>query len=266
MIVNPFSDDYEPRIIVRREEEQKAIADYLKDCSRARTDKIFYIHGIAGIGKTTVTKAVLKQFEENCDEAVVVYHDCRNSSCYKCLRELHSKCFGLEHKRLTSEQIVRAFTKKVWKKLVLICVLDNFDKLRDLENFVSDFHKIRRNAPKSGLVLISTSGNKLIRLLGNRLYSMLRFDVLEFEPYSLNELVEIMGSRIEETFGRKIAEDLALFEIASFVRNNSQNVRHAFQILENAMEIAQENSLRKVTPQIARTAVEKWLSFNKVLA
>jgi Cdc6-like AAA superfamily ATPase len=260
MPLDAFSEDYEPRTIIGREKEQKIIAEYLKDCLHARTDKILYIHGIAGIGKTTVTKAVLKQFEEN-DDATIVFHDCRNSSYYKALKELHEKFFNYNEKRLTSEQMVGAFKRKVCKKDILICVLDNFDKLRDLENFISDFKEIRKSVVRSGLILISTSGNKLVNLIGNRLYSVLKFEVLEFEPYSLNELVEIMKSRIEEAFGKEIVEELALFEIASFIRNKSQNVRHAFQILENAMEIAQENSLNKVTSEIARNAIEKWLKF-----
>jgi len=51
--------------------------------------------------------------------------------------------------------------------------------------------------------------------------------------------------------------------IASLVRSHSQNVRHAFQILESAMEIAQENSLSKATSEVARTAIEKRLGFDK---
>jgi len=262
MPVDAFSDEYEPRTIVGREKEQEAVADYLKECSHGRADKILYIHGISGIGKTTVARAVMKQFEEHSDNAVVVFHNCRNSSYYKCLRDIHQKFFDYnEKRRLTSEEVVEAFTGKVCKKAVLVCFLDNFDKLRDLEDFLSDFRKIRKSIARSGLILISTSGNSLTKMIGNRLYSELKFDVLDFCPYTLDELVEIMKSRIEEAFGREIIEELALFEIASFVRSKSQNVRHAFQILENTMEIAQENSMNKVTTEISRKAIEKWFKF-----
>jgi len=263
MPVDAFSDEYEPRTIVGREKEKEAIADYLKDCSHARTDKILYIHGISGIGKTTVARAVMKQFEEHSDNAVVVFHNCRNSSYYKCLRDIHQKFFNYnEKRRLTSEEAVEAFTGKICKKAVLVCFLDNFDKLRDLEDFLVDFREIRKGIARSGLILISTSGNSLTKLIGNRLYSELKFDVLDFRPYTLDELVEILQSRIEEAFGKELVEELALFEIASFVRNKSQNVRHAFQILENAMEIAQENSLNKVTAETTRKAMEKWFKFH----
>jgi cell division control protein 6 len=262
MPADAFSDEYEPRTIVGREKEQEAIVDYLKNCSHGRTDKILYIHGISGIGKTTVARAVMKQFEENSDNAVVVYHNCRNSSYYKCLKEVHQKFFNYnEDKRLTSEEIVQAFTGNICKKAVLVCFLDNFDKLRDLEDFLVDFKKIRKSIARSGLILISTSGNSLTKLIGNRLYSELKFDVLDFRPYTLDEIVEIMQTRTEEAFGKDVIEELAFFEIASFVRNKSQNVRHAFQIIESAMEIAQENSLNKATTEIARKAMKKWFKF-----
>ena len=52
-----------------------------------------------------------------------------------------------------------------------------------------------------------------------------------------------------------------MFEIASFVRSNSQNVRDAFHILEDAMEMAEENSMNKLTTETTRKAVENWLRF-----
>lgn len=105
--------------------------------------------------------------------------------------------------------------------------------------------------------MISTSGNKLPELIGNRLYSVLRFEELHFKSYTLEELVEIMQSRLEEAFGRAVAEEPALFEIASFVRSRSQNVRDAFHILEDALESVQENDSDKVTAEIARKTVER---------
>jgi len=263
--MDAFSDEYEPRTIVGRENEKQTIADYLKDCCAGRSSEILYIHGLPGIGKTTVARAILNRFEES-SNAVVVYLNCRKSSYYKCLAGIYSACFRKESKRLTSSQILTAFTKRVLRKLVLVVALDNFDKMRDLEKFLSDFHEDRKSIVRSGLVLISTSGNKLPELLGNRLYSALRFEELRFKPYSLDELVEIMRSRLEEAFGRAVAEELALFEITSFVRSNSQNVRDAFHILESALEIAQENSLKKVTAEVARTSIEKWLGLNKGVA
>jgi len=254
--MDAFSDEYEPKTIVAREHEKQAVADYLKDCCAGRSSRVLYIHGIPGIGKTTVTRAILRQFEESTN-AVMVYHNCRNSSHYKCLAEIYSACFGKQGKRLTSSQILTAFTKRVLRKLVLVVALDNFDKMRDLEKFLSDFHEVRKSIVRSGLVLISTSGNKLPELIGNRLYSALRFEELHFRPYSPDELVEIMRSRLEEAFDGSVAEELALFEIASFVRSGSQNVRDAFHILEDAMDLAQENGSERVAAEVARRAVEK---------
>jgi Cdc6-like AAA superfamily ATPase len=47
-------------------------------------------------------------------------------------------------------------------------------------------------------------------MVGERLYSRLRPEVIEFKPYSANRLFEIMKSRILEAYGKLIAEDSAL--------------------------------------------------------
>ncbi|QOJ78888.1 orc1/cdc6 family replication initiation protein [Infirmifilum lucidum] len=113
---------------------------------------------------------------------------------------------------------------------------------------------MRNCIPKLGLILISTSGNDLLKLVGKRLFYTLRIEALLFEPYSINELVEIMKSRLKEAFGKNIADELALFEIASFVKSTSQNVRHAFSIIQDAIEVSDEN---KVTVEVVRKAIEK---------
>jgi len=255
-MLDAFSDDYDPITIVGREAEKQAIALYLKDAMRGRASKILYVHGIPGIGKTVVTRAVLKQFEDEVEDAVVVYINCRGSSYYQCLERIHSECFGERSRRISSKEILRAFTRKLHKDLRLVCALDNFDKLRELDSFISSFLEMRRSIPRCGLILISTSGNEPLHLLGKRLYYSLRFEALLFKPYSLNELVEIMKCRLKEAFGKVIADELALFEIASFVRNTSQNVRHAFWIIQDAVEML-DSSDAEITPELARKAIEK---------
>ena len=255
-MLDAFSEDYIPATIVGREEEKQAIAFYLKDVLHGRTSKILYIHGIPGIGKTVVTRHVLNQFENEVEEAVVVYVNCRNSSYYQCLERIYSECFRKNSRRISSKEILRAFTRRLHKDLILVCALDNFDKLRDLDFFVSSFLEMRKSIPRCGLILISTSGNNPIEILGKRLYYSIRFETIIFKPYSLDEIVEIIKSRLKEACGGVIADELALFEIASFVRNSSQNVRHAFWIVQNALEML-DNNADKITAEIARKAIEK---------
>jgi len=100
--MNAFSDEYEPKTIVGRENEKQAIADYLKECSAGRNSKVLYIHGIPGIGKTTVVRATLNQFEEG-SNAVIVYHNCRNSS-----RQPHLHFQLSRHARLHATTTTRA--------------------------------------------------------------------------------------------------------------------------------------------------------------
>lgn len=58
------------------------------------------------------------------------------------------------------------------------------------------FNEIKQKIPMFGLILVSTSKFELMDMVGERLYSRLRPDILEFRPYSADKIYEIMKKRI----------------------------------------------------------------------
>jgi Cdc6-like AAA superfamily ATPase len=115
------------------------------------------------------------------------------------LQEIHSKVCGQIQKRLTSQELIGETVRKLLlKKFALVVVLDNFDKMKDIEQLLWSFNEIMQKIPSLGLILVSTSKLELMDMVGGRLYSRLRPEILEFKPYSVRRLQEIMRSRIME--------------------------------------------------------------------
>jgi len=258
MSLQAFSDEYLPRTIIDRENEQDAIASYLKDILLMKTSRVLYIHGSPGVGKSTVVRAVLSQFEDSNENSVIAHLSCTSLTPYLCLQEIHSKVCGQLSKRLTSQEIVMEITRRLLlKKYVLIVALDNFDKMQDVEQLLWSFQEVMQKVPRFGLILVSTSKFELMDMVGERLYSRLRPEVIEFKPYSANRLYEIMKSRILEAYGKPIAEDNALEKIAEFAEANGGSARYALKILLDSIEEAQRLELSKIDSQVVEKVLEK---------
>jgi len=253
-----FSDEYLPKTIIDREKEQEAIASFLRDVLLSRSSRVLYVHGYPGVGKSTVVKHVLEQFEESNENSVVAYLSCTSLTPYLCLKEIHSKVCGLQNKKLTSQEIIPEVVRRLlMKKFILIVVLDNFDKMQDVEQLLWILNEMMQKISRFGIILVSTSRFELMDMVGERLYSRLRPEILEFKPYSSDKLFEIMKSRMIEAYGKPIADINALQKIAEFVEENGGSARHALKILLKAIEEAQSLELTRITVEIVDKVLEE---------
>lgn len=251
-----FSDDYLPEVLIDREKEQQAIANFLKDISSGLS-KVLYIHGRPGIGKTTVAKHVLNQFQDSTSDALVIYLNCPSETPNLALKKIFEMICGEDQRRLPSAVMMRTITSKLLKKKIsLILALDNFDRMNDAEKLLWNLYGLIENLSRIGLILISTSQFELSDMIGNRLYSRIRPQVQEFSAYNAKRLYEIIASRITNTKLSKIVEEDALWELSTFVANNGGSARHLIRIFADAISAIQFDG-KKLTVNVAREILEK---------
>lgn len=255
-MLDNFSEEYLPEVLIDREKEQQAIANFLKDISTG-ISKVLYVHGSPGIGKTTVTKHILNQFQDSTNDAIVLYLNCPTETPNVALKKIYETICGEDQRRLASAVMMQAITSKLLKKKIsLILALDNFDRMNDAEKLLWNLYGLIENLSRVGLILISTSKFELQDMIGNRLYSRVRPQVQEFSPYNAKRLYEIISNRIANSKLSKVVQDDALWELSTFVANNGGSARHLIRIFADAVSSLQYDG-KKLTVNVAREILEK---------
>lgn len=177
-----FNEEFIPERLVSREGHIKAIANSLKPTISGRSKNLF-IHGPPGVGKTLVTRWILKEhFDKNS-----VYVNCwSNRTSHKVIRDILLKTDTIVHGKEPTSELVKMFEMKSKK---IIC-LDEFDHLEETD-ILYDLWKNSR-----ALVMISNTPYSLAEIDG-RIRSRLLLDEIEFKPYCTDEVFDILRERVD---------------------------------------------------------------------
>ena len=236
-----FSDSYIPKIVVDRDAEKARIADYLRSVLDGSPFRTLYVYGSSGVGKTVTTRHVLSQLELSRNDVSVAFIDSAGLTRYQVLCELHANVCGRPTRKLTCFELTRRIIGRLRsRETTQIIALDNFDKIEEVENLLWDLNAIQQKILKPmGLILISTSRYDLPSLIGNRLYSRLKPELLFFKPYDAEILFEILRERMFEAYGRMVAEEQALVRLCGFVEANGGSARLALELFLDCANEAQ---------------------------
>lgn len=257
LFLNELALDYTfiPPVIKFRENQQQYLATAIKPLFQKRTGKNILITGPHGIGKTLAVKHILKELENETEEILPIYINCwKKNSTYKILLEI---CTLLETKffqNLTADELTKKVLQILNKKPTVLC-LDEIDKLEN-----NDFlYTISEDIFKKTIILITNEADFLSKI-DSRVKSRLSLDILEFKPYTENEMHEILKQRIEYAFPPKtfpISELKSISEIAY----KSGDVRAGIYLLKESGLIAEQESSRTISKEHIKKAVSKFQDF-----
>lgn len=252
-----FTEEYFPEVVVDRESEKGAIKDYLLNTLKG-IRKTLYVHGVPGIGKTTVVKHVLNQFEDS-HNAEVIFINCASSTPNQALKTIHDRiCGEIERKVPSHDLVARMLNKNIKEKnFALLIALDNFDKMDHIDDLLWNISGITPKFPRLGLIIISTSELNLKSVVGSRLYDRLKSEPYEFMPYNKSRLYEILTSRIHEAYTKKVVDDEALWALCSFIADNNGNVRTLFSLFMDALDLAQQERAKKMNVDMVNEIIQK---------
>jgi archaeal cell division control protein 6 len=245
-----FDYEYLPRLLKYRENQQQEFANAIKPLLQGRVGSNLVVVGTPGIGKTAACKFVLREMEDYSDKVYGIYVNCwKAETAYKVVVAI---CEQLGYKWIQNkktDELMREVAKILNKKSVVI-ILDEVDKLKE-EQII---YQLLEDVYKKSLFLITNEKDFLAKM-DDRIKSRLLAEVLEFKPYSEEEVRGILNER----------KDLGFFEgvfVDGFDNIVSKcfelkDVRSGIHLLKLAGEVAENKSKKKIEKEDVDSAISK---------
>jgi orc1/cdc6 family replication initiation protein len=235
-----FDETFIPERLVARKGQIEEIARCLKPAKSGKSIKNLYVYGPPGVGKTLVTRWILKEnFEKNS-----VYVNCWNKrTSHKIMEEILLQLGLAVHGKEATSDLIKRFM--VLKKKLLVC-LDESDHMKDTDIL----YDLSRSS--CGLVLISNQAFALSEI-DNRIKSSLFLNEVQFRPYSKEEILEILRERASYGFRQgSISENL--LSIVAGMSNG--DARIGLQTLKVAAKDAESKNLEVITLEEIKAAAK----------
>ncbi|MEM0473441.1 MAG: AAA family ATPase [Candidatus Aenigmatarchaeota archaeon] len=242
-----LSPEYLPEIMPHRESQIKYVADLLYKTAKGLGQNIF-IFGAPGIGKTASIKFVFRQFQEysNIDTIYINTWD-YNTPLAILTKIVISLNYPIPRRGISKDEVLEKLIEilKKLKKGLVIC-LDEVDQLLSKDQTVLyDLLRINQyvDSPVC-LVMISNYKDVLLKL-EPRIQSSLNVEEIEFKPYTLEEMKDILNQRCKEAFVERPEEGVVLI-CANHAISRGGDVRVGLECLRKASMLAEDDGRLKV--------------------
>ncbi|MBI2005405.1 MAG: AAA family ATPase [Candidatus Aenigmarchaeota archaeon] len=242
-----LSPEYLPDMLPHRENQIKQLADNLLPASKGRKPQNTLIFGSSGIGKTATAKCVFREFEEY-SGIKTVYLNCWDyNTSLAVLTKIVSE-FGMfvQRRGWAKDEIISRLTEALEKskKSLLVC-LDEVDQLvyKD-QKVLYDLLRLNQYVKNSvGLIFISNNPHVFANLEA-RITSSLSLDEIEFKPYTLQEMKDILQERVD--YGFHSVEEGVVALASAHALNKNGDVRVGLECLLKAGRLAEKENSDKV--------------------
>lgn len=211
---DPVQTGYIPESFIDRDEEQDRLKALFTDEAGTGAGNLL-IYGPRGTGKTHLVRS---QMEDAPDTVNTGYIPCyRHDTQYKVLKQVVSQ---LTDKEVADGHHSAALKREVESRvevLDIVVILDEIDFL--LLNDGEDLLYYLSRTDGVNVVLISSNYSELESQVDERTLSSLRLEQLRFEPYTAEEVYQILEDCVEKAFSPRSVRQEALTYIASTTSN-----------------------------------------------
>ncbi len=266
---------YTPNNLPFRNGQIDAISQILSTSLHGAKPDNLFIYGKVGTGKTVTVNHVLSQLQEfvahnRSKQVDFAYVNCRNHNTkYKVFLKSLSKFFPNEDFiGYSSAFVYEKLLKHANKGKQLILVLDEVDKVKDLDELIYALTRSNDELQSGGIAIIGISNNLFFKdKLDVRTKSTLLQKEMVFPPYNAKELKAILEERIKTAFKTGCVEDSALNLAAAMAAQESGDARAAVMLMLRAGEEADKSLGQRVKDEhvrLAKTRVEEEVTMNMV--
>lgn len=257
LFINQLALSYEfvPKLVPYREAQQKRIAACIAPLFHDRTGRNIAVHGIPGVGKTVATLHVKNELEEKTDKILPIYINCwqKNTSYKVVLGLCQAIDYNFTHNKKTDELFDIVANRL--NKFATVFIFDEIDKADDLDFLYLILQKVHNKA-----IILLTNYKDVIAEMDMRIRSRLLPEVMEFLPYSAEEIRGILRQRIDLAFVPKVWQTAA-FEKVVEKTAQLKDIRSGLYLLKESGLLAEEKSQKIITLDQVNEAIGKLEEF-----
>lgn len=267
--------DYIPEKLPFREQEEKTLAQVLSTIFRNARPSNLFLFGEPGTGKTAVVRKVIEKLENKASELKTNVKPINvnakgASTAYKILYEI-AEDIGLNQedksKRVpfTGLSIGEATSRILQfiqrKGLSVILVIDEIDSLVDKsgDDILYSFTRANQQMMEGSFISLIGISNSLDfkDKLDPRVRSSLSEEEMVFNPYSVDQLRQILHERSKIAFNQAAISEAAVNLCSAIAGREHGDARKAIDLLRVAAELAERENAVRVDEKHVRAAQDK---------
>ena len=251
-----FNESYIPSNILARGNQIKEIRYCLSPAYKNGRPINAWLWGPPGSGKTMISNFILEKLKEESKIGGIYVNCWKSNSCYAVLDTMLNELrIGFGDERDSRLKLYKFETFVDNKPFIVI--LDEIDLLDQKERNLLLYMLL--SVRKVGLICVSESREPVIDL-EDRVKSRLNPKFIHFEPYTENELVEILKERALSALHAEGWDDEILRKIATL---SDGNARTAVQIIKSAVQKAEESKSGAIRPEFVKNSINEMRDLRK---
>jgi archaeal cell division control protein 6 len=265
--------DYVPEKLPFRDEETRTLAQVLSPIFKNTRPSNLLLFGKPGTGKTAAARNVVERLLKKTDEmkmdVKVLFINAKTAgSAYKVLFEIaeelginkeqekHVHFTGLSMGEAT-DRILQYMQKK---KLSVVLVIDEIDSLVDKsgDDILYNFTRANQKMKGGFITLIGISNSLTFKdKLDPRVRSSLSEEELVFNPYTVDQLRQILHERAKAAFNEGAISDATVNLCAAIAGREHGDARKAINLLRVSAELADREGATRVDEKHVRAGEDR---------
>ncbi|WP_418284141.1 orc1/cdc6 family replication initiation protein [Halorubrum sp. DTA46] len=264
-------EDYQPDTITAREDELAAYKTALQPVVNGAQPRNIFLYGKTGVGKTAVSRYLLKQLQQDTAEyddvdLSVVWLNCTNlSSSYQVAVNLVNTLRSTDKQISTTGYPQQRIFNLLYDELeaiggTILLVFDEIDHIGSNDEILYELPRARANGylsdAKPGIIGISNDFGFRDEL-SPKVKDTLCEEEIHFSPYNAPELRAILNQRSEAALYDDATGSGVLSLCAATAAQDTGSARQALDLLYNAGELARGEDRVQIVEQDVHDAREK---------